>query len=186
MLPNAENVFLSVVCMTCMFACAHMTKLMSVIAGVIKRCNKPVLVADSFCGFRYFLPEQEESRIRVSGTTTSLHTGLRLGTGGFCLRRKPRLTPHFLCALLLPVSSSCSSYRLAKICDITTRSVRLCTNPTMPEKHFERLPKSVVPKSYDLFLKPNLTSFTFEGREKIKVTVSYCYEYKIIKIIIID
>lgn len=155
------------------FAYAHMmTKLTSVIAGFIKRCNKPVLVADSFCGSRYILPEQE-SRIRVSGTTTSLSTtGLRLRTGRFCLQR---LTPHFLSALLLPVSASSSRLGLVKncVCDITSRSVRLYSSVTMPEKHFERLPKSVVPKSYDLFLKPNLSSFTFEGREKIKITVSY-------------
>jgi hypothetical protein len=46
---------------------------------------------------------------------------------------------------------------------------------TMPEsKPFERLPKSVVPKHYDLQLKPDLKTFIFEGQETVKIEVSYC------------
>jgi hypothetical protein len=45
---------------------------------------------------------------------------------------------------------------------------------TMPEsKPFERLPKSVVPKHYDLQIKPDLKTFIFEGQETVKVEVSY-------------
>ena len=43
----------------------------------------------------------------------------------------------------------------------------------MPEsKPFERLPKSVVPKHYDLQIKPDLKTFIFEGQETVKVEVS--------------
>lgn len=43
----------------------------------------------------------------------------------------------------------------------------------MPEKKpFERLPKHAVPVLYDLFLKPNLKAYTFEGKTKIKLNVS--------------
>lgn len=42
----------------------------------------------------------------------------------------------------------------------------------MPEpKPFERLPKNVVPSHYNLFLKPDLKKFVFEGREIIDIEV---------------
>ncbi|XP_075924071.1 puromycin-sensitive aminopeptidase-like [Petromyzon marinus] len=42
----------------------------------------------------------------------------------------------------------------------------------MPEKRqFERLPTDVVPKNYELVLKPDLAEFTFEGKEAIDVEV---------------
>lgn len=44
----------------------------------------------------------------------------------------------------------------------------------MPEpKPFERLPKNVIPSHYNLFLKPDLKEFVFEGREIIDVQVSH-------------
>ncbi|XP_054285541.1 puromycin-sensitive aminopeptidase-like [Macrosteles quadrilineatus] len=43
----------------------------------------------------------------------------------------------------------------------------------MPEKKFfERLPKTVTPKNYDLFLRPNLSKFTFEGKEIVKIVIN--------------
>lgn len=39
------------------------------------------------------------------------------------------------------------------------------------KKPFCRLPKDVTPRNYDLKLKPNLTSFTFEGSLVIDVQV---------------
>ncbi|KAF9418987.1 hypothetical protein HW555_004314 [Spodoptera exigua] len=43
---------------------------------------------------------------------------------------------------------------------------------TMPEKtQFQRLPRSVVPKHYDLELIPNLGKFTFTGKTAVKVSV---------------
>jgi len=40
------------------------------------------------------------------------------------------------------------------------------------KKPFARLPKSVKPVLYDLFLKPDLQKFTFEGKETISINVS--------------
>ncbi|XP_070570374.1 puromycin-sensitive aminopeptidase-like [Ptychodera flava] len=39
------------------------------------------------------------------------------------------------------------------------------------KKPFERLPKNVIPKNYNLTLKPNLKAFTFDGDETISVEV---------------
>lgn len=41
----------------------------------------------------------------------------------------------------------------------------------MEKRVFERLPKNVIPKHYDLTLKPNFDKFTFEGTETINVEV---------------
>lgn len=40
------------------------------------------------------------------------------------------------------------------------------------KKSFERLPTNVVPKNYALTLQPNLTEFSFTGKEVIEVEVS--------------
>ncbi|KAL0822477.1 hypothetical protein ABMA28_004534 [Loxostege sticticalis] len=43
---------------------------------------------------------------------------------------------------------------------------------TMPEnKPFQRLPKNVIPKHYDLELTPNLEKFTFTGKTAVKVSI---------------
>ena len=39
------------------------------------------------------------------------------------------------------------------------------------KKPFERLPTNVAPKNYGLTLQPNLTEFTFTGKEVIDVEV---------------
>jgi puromycin-sensitive aminopeptidase len=41
------------------------------------------------------------------------------------------------------------------------------------KKPFERLPKVVKPKHYDLFLQPDLKAFTFNGHTKISVDVGH-------------
>lgn len=145
-----------------------------IVAGFIKSCKrKPVLLADSFCWFRYFLPEQE-SRIRVSGTTTLLRRGLK--TSSFLFNRGGlRSQPKFTSSCYFPATSVFSSVSKHKTTlNVISKSLHgLQVKPVMPEKkHFERLPKTVIPKNYDLFLKPNLTKFTFEGKEKVQITVS--------------
>lgn len=43
---------------------------------------------------------------------------------------------------------------------------------TMPEnKPFQRLPKNIIPKHYDLELTPNVEKFTFTGKTAVKVSV---------------
>ena len=48
---------------------------------------------------------------------------------------------------------------------------RNCEKMTVTKKPFERLPPNVVPKNYGLTLQPNLTEFTFTGKEVIDVEV---------------
>ena len=43
------------------------------------------------------------------------------------------------------------------------------------KKSFERLPTNVVPRNYALTLQPNLTEFSFTGKEVIEVEVSIRY-----------
>ena len=57
---------------------------------------------------------------------------------------------------LLVVSSNCLQ---------TTRTMSATKKP------FERLPTNVLPKNYNLTLQPNLTEFTFTGKEVIDVEV---------------
>lgn len=40
-------------------------------------------------------------------------------------------------------------------------------------KEFQRLPKSVVPKHYELALIPDLKTFTFEGKVAIHIEVNF-------------
>lgn len=40
------------------------------------------------------------------------------------------------------------------------------------KKVFKRLPKTVKPVIYDLYLKPDLQKFTFEGKETVSINVS--------------
>lgn len=46
-----------------------------------------------------------------------------------------------------------------------------CEIMTVAKKPFERLPSNVVPKNYGLTLQPNLTEFTFTGKEVIDLEV---------------
>lgn len=53
---------------------------------------------------------------------------------------------------------------------VTVRS--LVRNMSGDKKPFERLPASVIPTNYELTLQPNLTEFSFTGKEVIQVEVS--------------
>lgn len=48
------------------------------------------------------------------------------------------------------------------------------------KKPFARLPKSVKPVLYDLYLKPDLQNFTFAGKETVSINVSIIESYFII------
>ena len=67
---------------------------------------------------------------------------------------------------LLVVSSNCLQ---------TTRTMSATKKP------FERLPTNVLPKNYNLTLQPNLTEFTFTGKEVIDVEVRVLFNWKQIK-----
>jgi puromycin-sensitive aminopeptidase len=45
------------------------------------------------------------------------------------------------------------------------------TTASAPDELSYRLPKTVVPRRYDLSLTPDLTAFTFDGRETVTVDV---------------
>lgn len=48
----------------------------------------------------------------------------------------------------------------------------------MPDKkQFERLPKTVTPVHYDLFLKPDLKNFVFNGTVSIQIDVSFLFDF---------
>ncbi|XP_044168747.1 puromycin-sensitive aminopeptidase-like isoform X1 [Acropora millepora] len=51
-----------------------------------------------------------------------------------------------------------------------------CEIMTVAKKPFERLPSNVVPKNYGLTLQPNLTEFTFTGKEVIDLEVTQASE----------
>lgn len=143
------------------------------LVGIIQRYKKPVLVADGLCWFRYFLLEQE-SRIRVSGTTTFLERGLQTNSAQVLIRCRPITTLALLTQWCLQVPA-CSAYISERSLNSAASSVAslALTVKNMPEKkQFERLPVNVIPKSYDLFLKPNLKTFVFEGKVTIQVVVS--------------
>ena len=63
--------------------------------------------------------------------------------------------------------------RLCIFTAVNLSSVATSEGDTMPEKKpFERLPKDVVPTNYNIRLKPNLKTFTFDGYEQIDIQVN--------------
>lgn len=61
--------------------------------------------------------------------------------------------------------------RLLLFASPTIRFSTATTIMSSAKKNFKRLPTSVLPKNYKLCLKPNLTEFTFTGKEVIDVEV---------------
>ena len=48
-------------------------------------------------------------------------------------------------------------------------------NMSVDKKAFERLPTNVLPKNYQITLHPNLTEFTFAGKEVVEVEVRFFF-----------
>lgn len=48
-------------------------------------------------------------------------------------------------------------------------------------REYEKLPKNVVPTHYDLYIKPNLISCSFEGRVTVHVQVNDMLNHKVNK-----
>ena len=46
---------------------------------------------------------------------------------------------------------------------------------SVDKKAFERLPTNVLPKNYQITLHPNLTEFTFAGKEVVEVEVRFFF-----------
>jgi hypothetical protein len=138
---------------------------------IIRQAREPVFIGHRLFRYRYSLYEQgnrfRPTDIRVSGVTT-----LELGGSGYSDQRSASVKglttygigaaySHFLRDSQFPQRNT----HFAK---------RYIHTLNMPEsKPFERLPKSVVPKHYNLQLKPDLKTFVFEGQETVNVEVSY-------------
>lgn len=143
-------------------------------SSIITRRTKPVFVGHGLCRYRYSVLKQENrlrpTDIRVSGVTPLQRVGscnenqrclFTAVTRRFCVY----LLHHQRVRYLRFLSTNESSYPLSREC---------CRKEeTMPEsKPFERLPKTVVPKHYDLLLKPDLKSFVFEGKVTVQIQVN--------------
>jgi len=64
--------------------------------------------------------------------------------------------------------------RLEVTCVSARFVAQVAIKEKMPDKKpFSRLPKDVIPKNYAIRLKPDLSKFTFEGKQAITVQVSY-------------
>ncbi|XP_069697519.1 puromycin-sensitive aminopeptidase isoform X2 [Periplaneta americana] len=139
---------------------------------IIRRAREPVFVGHRLFRYRYSLFEQENrfrpTDIRVSGVTT-----LQLGGSGYklsdqrstsCIKGR---TNYESSAPYLHISRD-FEYSVFR----ALGTVNFIHTLSMPEsKPFERLPKTVIPKHYDLQLKPDLKTFIFEGQETVKIEV---------------
>jgi hypothetical protein len=137
---------------------------------IIRQAREPVFVGHRLHRYRYSLFEQENrfrpTDIRVSGVTTLTLRGSGYSDG--------RSTSCVKVRTKYGISAAYSSFLLDS--KFPQHGAKFCIHTlTMPtSKPFERLPKSVVPKHYNLKLKPDLKSFVFEGQETVKVEVSCC------------
>ena len=82
-----------------------------------------------------------------------MQTRLLVGTGEF--RKRSRSTPLRTTYVFLGM-----------------KGLPDCRIASAPDELSYRLPKTVVPRRYDLSLTPDLTAFTFDGRETVTVDVT--------------
>jgi hypothetical protein len=133
---------------------------------IVRQAREPVCIGGCY---RYSLFQQANrlrpTDIRVSGVS-AVH---RKGSGdssqrSSCAKRRTKYGISAAYSHFLRDSKFLQhSVLLAKIHTLI-----------MPEtKPFQRLPRSVIPKHYDLKLQPDLKAFVFEGEASIKVEVSY-------------
>jgi hypothetical protein len=136
---------------------------------ITRQAREPVFVGHRLLCYRYSLFEQENrfrpTVIRVSGVPTLKLRGSRY--------RNQRSASCITGRTKYGISAAYSPFLLDSRC--LQYSAKFCVHSlTMPvSKPFERLPKSVVPKHYNLKLKPDLKTFVFEGQETVDVEVSY-------------
>lgn len=129
---------------------------------IVRQAREPVSIGGCY---RYSLFQQANrlrpTDIRVSGVSA--------------VRRRGRgvTNEHSTCTKY-GISAAYSHFlRDSKFLQYSVHCAKLHTL-TMPEtKPFERLPKLVIPKHYNLKLKPNLKTFVFEGEEVINVEVRH-------------
>ncbi|XP_049807692.1 puromycin-sensitive aminopeptidase isoform X2 [Schistocerca nitens] len=143
----------------------------------IRRTREPVLVGHGLCCYRYLLSGQENwlrpTDIRVSGITSLPWVGAWWGNCGHRLKRAYYLSEDFVSSFGRHLAGySRNSCSIVSETFFVATGKRFISTTNMPEsKPFERLPKCVVPKHYDLILKPDLKTLVFEGKETIEVEV---------------
>lgn len=134
---------------------------------IVRQAREPVCIGGCY---RYSLFQQANrlrpTDIRVSGVSAVQRSGRGVSNqhSTSCVKRRAKYG----------ISAAYSHFlRDSKFLQHSVHCAKLHTL-TMPEtKPFERLPKVVIPKHYNLKLKPNLKTFVFEGEEAIKVEVRY-------------
>ncbi|GLH04429.1 Aminopeptidase [Gryllus bimaculatus] len=148
------------------------------VCSVVIRQSKPVFVQRGLCRYRYLSGQENRLRptdIRVSGVRSlrSVQSSVLQ-----CSRLFIPVTRRF-CVRLSYLCARNSVLLISKYSENLFSGV--CWKHTnMPDaKPFVRLPKSVVPEHYELLLKPDLKTFLFEGKLKVKVQVK-CATDKIV------
>ena len=136
------------------------------------------------------IKEKKNTSRNITCVTTSLWKGLgmvSLFVASDSCRFRKTLTQHTAKILLL------ASFRPSTFLGAATRlslphfasSLRRLSTVSRimatAKRSFKRLPTNVLPKNYKLTLQPNLTEFTFTGKEDIEVEVCgilllYCWQ----------
>jgi hypothetical protein len=139
------------------------------VCSVIVQAREPVFVGYRVFRYRYSLFQLENrfrqteiQQIRVSRVAAQQLVGKPCGD---------QLYSYVKGRAIYGTSAAYSSVLRDSKCP--QHCAKIHTLTMSESKPFERLPKSVVPKHYDLKLKPDLKTFIFEGQETVNVEVSY-------------